>query len=213
MKVVHYHRSSFERQIHESVFIQNIRKHHHLLNSKAEYNRCALPRLGLKWGDKDFKEIEKENIEEEKKEELIREKVREMRKGANKKRFDEEKEKGLAQQPAKKKKQKIMEEKELENQSDIRSFFKSPKEAEKPEVSGVEDGHRNCPTKTLLELTSQPENEKVSGVKDEHQNGPTETRENEERELPCAHSGGNVRWRGLRTPCCVPQKRRQQFRR
>ena len=40
-------RTSFERQILESVLIQEHR-HHHLLNSKSEYNRCALPRLATK---------------------------------------------------------------------------------------------------------------------------------------------------------------------
>ena len=56
MRVVKFHRSAFSRQIHESVVIQINRTKHHLLNSKAEFNRCALPRLGLKMGDTEFKE-------------------------------------------------------------------------------------------------------------------------------------------------------------
>ena len=48
MKAVKFHMSAFERQIYESVRIQIIRQDHHLLNSKSEFNRCALPRLGSK---------------------------------------------------------------------------------------------------------------------------------------------------------------------
>ena len=42
MKVIRYAKTSFERQSHESVEIQENR-HHHLLNSRSEFNRCALP--------------------------------------------------------------------------------------------------------------------------------------------------------------------------
>ena len=44
MAVMRTHRSAMERQISESVEIQKARDHH-LMNDKAEYNRCALPRL------------------------------------------------------------------------------------------------------------------------------------------------------------------------
>ena len=47
MRVLKYTRSSFDRQILESVLIQNNRNHH-ILNSRSEYNRCALPRLSAK---------------------------------------------------------------------------------------------------------------------------------------------------------------------
>ena len=53
MKVLQYHQTAFERQVSESVKIQSHRKHH-LMNSKSEYNRCALPRLGLKIGTKEY---------------------------------------------------------------------------------------------------------------------------------------------------------------
>ena len=43
IRVVKFTRSSFERQILESVVIQQERTKHHLLNSRAEYNRCAVP--------------------------------------------------------------------------------------------------------------------------------------------------------------------------
>ena len=40
MKAVKFHKSAFERQIHEAVLIQESRGHH-ILNSLSEYNRCA----------------------------------------------------------------------------------------------------------------------------------------------------------------------------
>jgi hypothetical protein len=42
MKVLQYQRSAFERQVAESIKIQR-NTNHHILNSKGEYNRCALP--------------------------------------------------------------------------------------------------------------------------------------------------------------------------
>ena len=115
MKVVRYHKSAFERQINESVSIQNIRKNHHILNTKAEYNRCALPRLSLKIGEKEFKEKLRESEEDAKKEELIEIKIRELRKKQNKLRKDQKW--GDTNQPPKKR-QKMMKYPNLE--SDVR---------------------------------------------------------------------------------------------
>ena len=50
MRVVKYHKSPFERQVHESVLIQASTKHH-LLNSKSEFNRCQIPRIAIKMGE------------------------------------------------------------------------------------------------------------------------------------------------------------------
>ena len=50
VKVLRFTRSSFERQILESVLIQNSRDHH-ILNSRSEFNRCAIPRLVTKLGE------------------------------------------------------------------------------------------------------------------------------------------------------------------
>ena len=58
MRVVQYCRTSFERQILESVTIQQHRNHH-ILNSRTEYNRCSIPRLSTRLGDKEFKKYEK----------------------------------------------------------------------------------------------------------------------------------------------------------
>jgi hypothetical protein len=66
MKAVKFHKTAFERQVYESVKIQNIREHHDILNSKAEFNRCAIPRLGLKMGDSETRERKKMKRQEEK---------------------------------------------------------------------------------------------------------------------------------------------------
>ena len=87
MKVVKYCQSSFERQVLESVLIQSERKHHNILNSRSEYNRCSLPRLSTKMGEDSYKEFGQE-IENEKNEELrIEKKIRELRKEKNKARL------------------------------------------------------------------------------------------------------------------------------
>ena len=73
MRVLKSTRTAFERKILESVLIQKSR-HHHIMNNKAEYNRCALPRLTAKlverelgkWREEDRREMEKEASIEEK---------------------------------------------------------------------------------------------------------------------------------------------------
>ena len=70
-RIVKQARSAFNRQIGESVVIQS-NKHHHLLNSKSEYNRCALPRLTANLGEASLSSLklslEKEQREEKEKE-------------------------------------------------------------------------------------------------------------------------------------------------
>ena len=75
MKVIWYAKTSFERQIHESVEIQENR-HHHLLNSRSEFNRCALPRMMCKLGDRTFKKNEADMAREE----IQVSKIRELKK-------------------------------------------------------------------------------------------------------------------------------------
>ena len=58
-RIVKQARTAFNRQIGESVVIQNS-KGHHILNSKSEYNRCALPRLTAKLGEVTLASLEKE---------------------------------------------------------------------------------------------------------------------------------------------------------
>ena len=57
MKIIRTCKSSFERQIYESVSIQHERKEHIVLNSRSEYNRCSLPRLSTQIGDKEYKKF------------------------------------------------------------------------------------------------------------------------------------------------------------
>ena len=85
IKVIKFTRSSFERQILESVVIQQER-HHHLLNSKAEYNRSAVPRLASKMGENQFKKWEKKEEAEKEKNEELENRIRAMRKSRNKER-------------------------------------------------------------------------------------------------------------------------------
>jgi hypothetical protein len=85
MEIVTYSRTAYERQIMEAVQIQHHREHN-LLNSKAEFNRSAIPRLGLKMGGKEYKEKQQEEKIENEKEENLAAKIRELRKINNKER-------------------------------------------------------------------------------------------------------------------------------
>ena len=67
MRTIRECRPAFDRQICESVEIQN-NTEHHILNSKSEYNRCALPRLSAKLGEQTLEKLENENREEKEKE-------------------------------------------------------------------------------------------------------------------------------------------------
>ena len=71
-------RSAFNREIGESVVIQS-NKDHHLLNSKSEFNRCALPRLTAKLGEVTLASLEKEKKEEKEKEDELRRKIRNLK--------------------------------------------------------------------------------------------------------------------------------------
>ena len=84
MKIRSTCRSAFERQVLESVIIQQESSKHTILNSKSEYNRCALPRLTTKLGEKDFAAWRNEKLEDKKKEEDLERKIRIMRKERNK---------------------------------------------------------------------------------------------------------------------------------
>ena len=77
IKILKYTKNSIERQILKSVLIQE-NKHHHIINSKTEYNRCAVPRLTSKLGKNIFKRWEEEKKEEKRRE--IQEKIRMLKK-------------------------------------------------------------------------------------------------------------------------------------
>ena len=94
MKVKKFCSTSFERQILESVTIQQERNNHHLMNSKAEYNRCSLPRLTTKMGEQEYKEYNENLSQEKQEEEQLEKKIRELRKKMNKARLHPTKERG-----------------------------------------------------------------------------------------------------------------------
>ena len=54
MRVARKHTSALVRQVHEAVIIEMATENEdiNVLNSKGEYNRCQLPRLGIKMGKK-----------------------------------------------------------------------------------------------------------------------------------------------------------------
>ena len=79
MRTLKEARSAFERQIAESVNIQNKKKSNIILNSKSEYNRCALPRLTAKIGNISIDEIDKKKKEEKEKERQWALKVRDLK--------------------------------------------------------------------------------------------------------------------------------------
>ena len=83
VKVLRYTRSSFERQILESVLIQGNRDHH-ILNSRSEFNRCAIPRLVTKLGDKELKLWREKDMEMQQTEERVEEQIRLLKKERNK---------------------------------------------------------------------------------------------------------------------------------
>ena len=83
MKVVQFHQSSFDRQIHEAVAIEMAKEKGEILcNSKGEYNRCVLPRLTAMNGSSKNNEGSNNPLSEEEVERLIQE----MRKDARKRR-------------------------------------------------------------------------------------------------------------------------------
>ena len=93
MFITRFMRTAFERQIEEAVTITREAENNEILNSRAEWNQCALPRLTTRMGDigEELKKWEKEMEDENKKEEKIEEKIRNMRRKMNKARLMSEK--------------------------------------------------------------------------------------------------------------------------
>ena len=90
MRVRKMMRTAFERQIGESVEIQRERNHHHLMNSRSEYNRCSIPRLTAKLGDQDCDRERLEEMREEREEmENVMKEIARRRKEKCKERSDQ----------------------------------------------------------------------------------------------------------------------------
>ena len=77
MRSLKFHKSAFERQIHEAVAIQSHREDI-LMNSKSEYNRCSVPRLSVKYGKRIY--TGDSEIEELAEEQQLEEEIKKMRK-------------------------------------------------------------------------------------------------------------------------------------
>ena len=99
VRILKQAKTAFTRQIGESVAIQS-NKGHYLLNSKSEYNRCALPRLSAKLGEVTIASLEKEKKEEKEQEEELRKKIRALKVKMSEKRRENP---GQKDQPAPKK--------------------------------------------------------------------------------------------------------------
>ena len=76
MRVRKYCKTSFERQILESVTIQQEKNRHQIMNSKSEYNRCSLPRISTKMGEQELKELRQEQENYKIEEEAVGKKIR-----------------------------------------------------------------------------------------------------------------------------------------
>ena len=124
-----------------------------LLNSKSEYNQCAIPRLTSKQGENQYRKWEEDEREEKKKEELLEIKIRKLRKDRNKKRREEEADsdvqnKDQAKPTQKKRKigEKYKEQEEKEKgQQDIRVLV-----ARMESVGGAEDGSKKLEDPTPI---------------------------------------------------------------
>ena len=88
MKVICFKKSAYERQVHESILIQQNR-HHHLLNSKSEYNRCSLPRLTVKVGEREMEEVVRKSKEEQQTEDELERQIKHWKKQSKKRSIGE----------------------------------------------------------------------------------------------------------------------------
>ena len=76
VKVLRSYHSAFERQIGESVIINhNLRQGTTMMNSKNEYNRCIIPRLGINSGKDEWEE----EYEESENEKMIKREIQRMK--------------------------------------------------------------------------------------------------------------------------------------
>ena len=68
------------------MLIQTHNKNHVILNSRSEYNRCALPRLTAKMGDEAYDKIDKIKKDEKLAEAELERKIRDLKRKEGKKR-------------------------------------------------------------------------------------------------------------------------------
>ena len=147
MKVHKYCKTSFERQVLESVTIQHERNKHELMNSKSEYNRCSLPRLSTKMGETEYKEYNQSLEQEKLEEEALEKQIRNLRKTQNKTRLHPTKESG-----PKPKRRKI----ENEKYVSIEDIWGKP-EKTKQEKSKISSDDNPKPSKTPKMAEKSPQ--------------------------------------------------------
>ena len=132
MKVLKKYKNSFERQIGESIWINhNLKEGTILLNSKNEYNRCSIPRLGLMMTKED---IIDEYRESQKEKEFRREIIK----------LKEEIRRGTKDEPNKSKKLKLSEVcKEIIRENQFEWYFKKKKDERLRVERELEEEKRN----------------------------------------------------------------------
>ena len=130
MKVLKYTNSAMERQILESVKIQEEKVKHYILNSKAEYSRCTLPRLTARMGEEEFdKKRHEEKKKERDEEEVVRKEVARRKKERCKNRGKEIHQQEEIEEEKKQKRRKINENGE----------YKSVIQLNKPEKNEIQE--------------------------------------------------------------------------
>ena len=174
MRVRFKARSAFERQVMESVLIQQELHKHNILNSKSEYNRCALPRLTTKIGDKEFNEWRKEKLEEKQKDEELESKIRDMRRTRNKQRLVETP--SMKTMPPQKKRKT--------NTGEYKTVYQMLKNWNKEEREHHEENEERNEEfpdrKNKLQKTEREGESSARGVQDRKDTLPTESIEDEE---------------------------------
>ena len=186
VKVIKFTRTSFDRQILESVQLQNNRNHN-LLNSKSEFNRCAIPRLSSKLGEKEYKQYSEEEKEEKERSLIIESKIRKIRKEMSKVRRSEDEEEMGMRLPVNKKRRKL-ETKDEEKKADKEERMESRQRKLmrnwlKNEQHGVGDDDRDEEDDSTTETISQK-------VQDEEEISPKCTCE--EKISPKCHCEGRI---------------------
>ena len=180
VRVVRYTRRAFERQIMESVFIQEERSHF-ILNSKSEYNRCSLPRLTSNLGNREWKKRKKEEEEEKEREAALERVITTMRKERNNRRKDNAK---RQDEPAEKRR-KIGEE-EWKRVKQTREIGEKRREREEKEEENPSKRRKTNDIRNYMgdkiggeEKTREEAEEQVAGEKENEEKIPTANSEQE----------------------------------
>ena len=181
-RIVQEYRTAFDRQIGESVEINKNKEHHYILNSKNEYNRCALPRLTAKIGNLTIDKMEKQKKEEK---EMERKLLAEIRKLKMKRSMKRREQPGQMVQPAQKRRK-------IEKNEYIRVLQVEQKQEKR---NGTEGNEENQRTKRIKKTDSEETENKEIQEKPPKQIGEMweedtekrwkeyiERRENEQRE-------------------------------